>query len=115
VNLASRLEHEAEAGGVLVSYETYAHVKDVVHCEEAGHIQVKGIAYPIATYRAVDLLESLVDGDHTLRVELPHLELAADVGLMSAAERKEAATALRAAATRLSARSPRRRRASGRK
>jgi len=28
VNLASRLEHEAPPGGILISYETYAHVKD---------------------------------------------------------------------------------------
>src|SRR5215475_2357229 len=36
VNLASRLEHEAPPGGVLVSYETYALVKDEVRCKERG-------------------------------------------------------------------------------
>ena len=50
VNLASRLEHEAPPGGILISFETYAHVKDEVHCEERGQVQVKGIAYPVATY-----------------------------------------------------------------
>ena len=50
VNLASRLEHEAPPGGVLISFETYAHVKDDVRCEERGHVQVKGIAQPVATY-----------------------------------------------------------------
>lgn len=50
VNLASRLEHEAPPGGVLISYETFVHVKDEIHCEERGHIHVKGIAYPVATY-----------------------------------------------------------------
>ena len=44
VNLASRLEHEAPPGGVLISFETYAHVKDDVRCEERGRVQVKGIA-----------------------------------------------------------------------
>ena len=34
VNLASRLEHEAPPGGILISYETYAQVKDEVRCEE---------------------------------------------------------------------------------
>ena len=34
VNLASRLEHEAPPGAVLISYETFAHVKDEIHCEE---------------------------------------------------------------------------------
>ena len=103
VNLASRLEHEAEPGGVLLSYETYAHVKDVVHCEEVGQIQVKGIAYPIATYRAVDLLTGPAEPERQpLRVELPHLELAADIGQMTAGERKEATSALENALARLS-------------
>ena len=55
VNLASRLEHEAPPGGVLISFETYALVKDSVRCEERGHIQVKGIAQPVATYAVIGL------------------------------------------------------------
>jgi class 3 adenylate cyclase len=50
VKLASRLEHGAPPGGVLISYETHAHVKDEIYCEEHGPIRVKGIACPIATY-----------------------------------------------------------------
>jgi adenylate cyclase len=38
---------------VLISFETYAHVKDDVRCEERGHVQVKGIAQPVETYAAV--------------------------------------------------------------
>ena len=53
VNLASRLEHEAPSGGVLISFETYALVKDDVRCEERGPVQVKGIAQPVATYEVV--------------------------------------------------------------
>lgn len=49
VNLASRLEHEAPPSGVLVSFETYAQVKDAVCCEERGRVQVKGIAEPVLT------------------------------------------------------------------
>src|SRR5262245_66337310 len=59
VNLASRLEEEAPPGTVLISYETFAHVKDTIDCEELGQVQVKGIAYPVATYRIVDLKENL--------------------------------------------------------
>src|SRR5918994_938680 len=59
VNLASRLEHEAPPGGVLISYETFAHVKNELHCEERGRIQVKGIAHPIATYGVVALRTDL--------------------------------------------------------
>src|SRR5215217_3924255 len=59
VNLASRLEHEAPPGGVLISYETFAHVKDEIHCEPRGEIRVKGLAYPVATYGVIDLKVNL--------------------------------------------------------
>ena len=36
VNLASRLEHEAPPGGVLISYETFAHVKDEILARRAA-------------------------------------------------------------------------------
>ena len=59
VNLASRLEAAATPGEILISYETYANVRDRIHCEERGHISVKGIAYPVATYQVVDTYENL--------------------------------------------------------
>jgi adenylate cyclase len=55
VNLASRIEQEAPPGSVLISYETFAHVKDAIQCEERGQIRVRGIAYPVATYAVVAL------------------------------------------------------------
>ena len=101
MNLASRLEHEAPPGSVLISYETFAHVKDEIHCEERGAIRVKGIAYPIATYGVVDLRSRLTASRPAIRTELPHLRLEADPERMSADERVQAAAALRAAANRM--------------
>ena len=101
VNLASRLEHEAPAGSVLISYETFAHVKDDVHCEERGQIRVKGIAYPIATYGVVDLKANLAAASGIIRAETPHLQLHIEPGAMSPAERDEAAAALQEALDRL--------------
>ncbi|ARO30732.1 adenylate/guanylate cyclase protein [Rhizobium sp. NXC14] len=95
VNLASRLEQEAAPGTVLISYETFAQVKDMIDCEELGHVHVKGIAYPVATYRVVDLKENLIRSHLTVRTELPHLRLEADPELMSTDERDQAAAALR--------------------
>ena len=95
VNLAARLEQEAPPGTVLISYETFAQVKDTIECEELGHVHVKGIAYPVATYRVIDLKANLVATHRTVRTELPHLRLEAEPELMSADERDQAATALR--------------------
>lgn len=101
VNLASRLEHEATPGMVLISYDTFAHVKDEVECEERGKIHVKGIAYPVATYSVVDLKTNLAAGRSTTGLVTPHLELRMKPDLMSAEERAQAAAALRAALDRL--------------
>lgn len=95
VNLASRLEQEAPPGAVLISYETFAQVKDTIDCDELGRIHVKGIAYPVATYRVIDLKANLVAARRAVRTELPHLRLEAEPELMSADERDQAATALR--------------------
>ncbi|CAH2402654.1 Adenylate cyclase, class 3 [Mesorhizobium escarrei] len=95
VNLASRLEQEAPPGAVLISYETFAQVKDTIDCDELGRIHVKGIAYPVATYRVIDVKTNLVAARRAVRTELPHLRLEAEPELMSADERDQAATALR--------------------
>jgi class 3 adenylate cyclase len=101
VNTAARLETAAIPGEILISYETYAHVSDQIACEEHGEIDVKGIAYPVVTYRVVDLHENLHDGEQAIHTELPHLKLDADANLMSVEERQAAATVLREAASRL--------------
>jgi class 3 adenylate cyclase len=50
VNLASRLEGAAPTGGVLISYDTYRHVRGVFDVLEQEPIQVKGKARPVQTY-----------------------------------------------------------------
>jgi PAS domain S-box-containing protein len=97
VNLASRLEHEAPPGEVLISFETFAHVKDEIQCEERGHIQVKGIAQPVATYRVVAPKANLASTGEAVRADTPHLRLEIAPELMSDDERGRAASALRRA------------------
>jgi adenylate cyclase len=41
VNLASRPEAAATPGEILMSYETYANVRDRIRCEERGHITAR--------------------------------------------------------------------------
>ena len=91
VNLASRLEHEAPPGGILISFETYAHVQDEVHCEERGQVQVKGIAYPVATYA---VLGPKQDAERDVPA---HLQLDLDPERMTDDERRAVAEKLRRA------------------
>jgi predicted ATPase/class 3 adenylate cyclase len=50
VNLASRLEHAAPVGGVLISHDTYRHVRGLFDVLPQDPISVKGKSEPITTY-----------------------------------------------------------------
>jgi len=50
VNLAARLEEKADAGGILLSAETYSLVKDWLAVEERDPVVMKGYVKPIRTY-----------------------------------------------------------------
>jgi len=101
VNLASRLESAATPGQILISYETYALVRDLVSCESRGQIQVKGIAAPVETYQVIDTFENL-DRDRGLILEdHPNFKLRIDIDEMSTAERNQAAKTLSRAQNKL--------------
>lgn len=59
VNLASRLESMAEAGEILLSYETFSLIKDTVMCRDKGEIQVKGFSRPLPIYQVVGFRKEL--------------------------------------------------------
>jgi PAS domain S-box-containing protein len=102
VNLAARLETSAAPGEILLSYETFAHVKSEIHCEEHGQITVKGLAYPVATYRVVDSYESLGRTRRLVREDMPNLRLDLDISSMSSDQREQAVEILRKALDELS-------------
>ena len=106
VNLASRLETAADPGEILISYETFAQVRDAIACEEKGEIQVKGIAYPVATYQVLDSHERLGRQERRIREELPHLKLDLDLEAMTPAERQRAAGLLQDALDQVSEKKP---------
>jgi len=101
VNLTARLEQEAPPGSILISYATYAHVRDEIQCEEHGSIRVRGIAYPVTAYRVLDLKPDLAADQSAIRTQLPHLKVEMEPHLMSADERERAASTLRQALDRL--------------
>jgi class 3 adenylate cyclase len=102
VNLASRLEQAATPGGILISYETFAHVKHEIRCKEHGHISVKGIAHPVDTFEVEDTFDNLVKDRQRIREDSPSLKLDLDVDAMTSEERSQAATLLRRALSLLS-------------
>jgi ABC-type oligopeptide transport system substrate-binding subunit len=50
VNLASRMKEAAPSGGVLISHDTYRHVRGIFDVQEQEPIRVKGKSQPVQTY-----------------------------------------------------------------
>jgi predicted ATPase/class 3 adenylate cyclase len=50
VNLAARLESAAPSGGLLISYNTYRHVRGLFEVEPQAPIAVKGFVEPVETF-----------------------------------------------------------------
>jgi len=102
VNTASRLESEATPGQILISYETFALVRDEIHCAEHGDIDVKGIAYPIAAYTVQDTYENLGRQRRRFREDHPNVKLDLNLDAMTKEDRSQAADILRQALASLS-------------
>ena len=96
-NLASRLESMSEPGQILISYETFALVKDRISCVEYGKIDVKGFPRPVAIYSVEDTWEQLGKPLARISEDRPNFKLSMDLPSMTTEERSEAAVALRKA------------------
>jgi adenylate cyclase len=57
VNLAARIEAAADPGGILISYPTYALVRDIVCAKERGSILAKGIRREVRVFAVAGLVE----------------------------------------------------------
>jgi class 3 adenylate cyclase len=57
VNVAARLQSEAEPGTVLVGFRTYALVKDRVRAEQREPLKLKGAARPIEAWEIFSLVD----------------------------------------------------------
>lgn len=53
VNLASRLESAGKPGDILVSYETWSVIKDVIMCRDKGQIKAKGFTHAVQVYEVM--------------------------------------------------------------
>ncbi|MEQ1954757.1 adenylate/guanylate cyclase domain-containing protein [Mesorhizobium sp. CN2-181] len=83
-NLAARFQSVAPAGGIVMSYETLAHVKDMVDARPIEQISMKGISRSIVPY----LVEHTCIGDEKTTVINEHdegLSLMLDISGMDAA------------------------------
>ena len=57
VNVAQRLEASAQSGGILMSYETYAHAQDLIEVEQLESISMKGVKREIKVFSVLNRLK----------------------------------------------------------
>jgi class 3 adenylate cyclase/tetratricopeptide (TPR) repeat protein len=50
INLAARMEQNARPGGILITHDTYRHVRGVFEVQPQGPLRVKGKSEPVQTY-----------------------------------------------------------------
>ncbi len=98
VNLASRLQSQAELGGILLSHEAYSLVKDHVFAEERTPIQAKGIAKPVRNYAVIAPIKDLVAQGRAIHEEQDGLRLLVDLQKL---DKEKAVKALENVLTRL--------------
>jgi PAS domain S-box-containing protein len=91
VNAASRLESTAQPDQIQISHVTHELIKQEMLCAPVGEVNVKGLAYPIKTYKVVGLV-----GDDPLAAT-PGFSLDIDPSKLAPAEADAAKEALRSA------------------
>ena len=89
VNLAARLESQADPGGILLSYETYALVRDMVEAEELPSIEAKGIRREIRPFALRHFLDE-AKRDRLIQCERDGVSIRIDLDRLSGDDRREA-------------------------
>lgn len=96
VNLAARIESQSEPGGILMSHETYALVKNFVDVIEREPVALKGISQPIRTYAITKVHATDRSDWQDLQVQLPGRDrLVVKPALLSLPERLSLISRLR--------------------
>jgi class 3 adenylate cyclase len=102
-NLAARLQSAAEAGKIVISYETFALVQDIVEAHPLPPITMKGISREIVPYEVEGLLAGADGKVRILSEHLAGLDLHLDLGQLAPGERLRVREALNEALAALDA------------
>jgi adenylate cyclase len=106
-NLAARLQSIAEPGHIVMSYETYALVREVVAAHTLAPISMKGINREIVPYSVDGLLDAAgAAAAHVFSEHVAGLDLDLDPSKVDAAAAQRIQSVLRAALAALDARKP---------
>jgi adenylate cyclase len=100
VNLAARLQQNAERGAILMDNETNSLVQSVIATKEHGSIQVKGFSRPVRAFSVVSMHDD--PQNRPISINCDGVRMWIDPGKVSDPAKRETIAALRTAIARLS-------------
>jgi len=104
-NLAARLQTAADPGSIVMSFETYALVRDTIRARALPAIQVKGIARPVIPYVIEGYIDEYGHAAHIFNEHANGLDFYMDVTAVDQAAAERARHTLRGALAALDTRS----------
>ena len=84
-NLAARLQSIAEPGGIVMSYETYALVREIVRAHPLEPITMKGISREVVPYAVDGLVGEIEQRAHVISEQAQGVELFIDLDVIDPA------------------------------
>ncbi len=103
-NLAARLQSIAEPGQIVMSYETYALVRDLVAARKLAPISMKGISHEVVPYAVDGIVDDARYTTRIIREHMAGLDLDLDPNIVEPADAERIKAALRDAIAVLEAR-----------
>src|SRR6202035_336866 len=103
-NLAARLQSIAEPGNIVVSFETYSLVRDIVAARKLPPITMKGISREVVPYAVEGILDASGKQTRIFSEHLAGLDLDLDPSVVDASDAERIKAVLRDAVTTLEAR-----------
>ena len=85
-NLAARLQSIAEPGGIVISYETFALVSDVITAHALPPITMKGISREVIPYSVDSMIDTSADKGGVVIERMPGLDFYLDPSIVKSAD-----------------------------
>jgi adenylate cyclase len=85
-NLAARLQSIAEPGGIVISYETFALVNDIITSHALPPITMKGISREVIPYAVDSMIDTSADKGDVVIERMPGLDFYLDPSIVKSSD-----------------------------